>query len=317
MARLTGQSWASHAEPVEFVLNGQYMGLYFVVENVKISGKRLDIYEQPDLNDDEETLPWGWLVEVDNNPDDNYISIAETPGKTLNITAHTPEEMSEGQRRWLTDEMTLLNDLIMNSSSDDWAEHIDANSAAQYFMVREAFVDRDGYAGSMYLHRDTVGNELWKFGPLWDIASTHIEKTAWNIPGGFHYGYHWFDGIMEKTAFKLALVEQWGLFYPQRAELMDFIKRLAEICNPSDDADARRWPIFTHSQTPISYADGYVDLLGKNLDWMNSEINEVKTGIETPEVADAPKEIYDLWGRRLSYPVRGINIIGGRKIYVR
>lgn len=53
--------------------------------------------------------------------------------------------------------------------------------------------------------------------------------------------------------------------------------------------------------------------------WNIEAVNEETTGIEAAEAAseDAPATIYDLQGRRLSEPQKGINIIGGKKVVVK
>lgn len=179
VARMFSDWWVPRVEPVELAINGEYRGRYYLTESIKISKNRLNIFEFPDSCTDPDTIPYGWLVEIDNHPDTlTSFSIEETPGKELTVTYHSPELLSREQRQWIEEEFIKLNAAIYRGD-DSWTEHIDPVSAARYFIIRELFCDPDGYSGSMYLHRDFGPDKRWTFGPMWDIAGTHKDKYAW------------------------------------------------------------------------------------------------------------------------------------------
>lgn len=181
LARQVGLGWASRSQPVEVVLNDEYLGLYNLFESVKIDSNRLDIFEQDDLCEDDELIPYGWLVEIDNYNDECQIVLDEPGRTTMKVTYHTPEELSDKQEQWLIDEFSKINDVINSEDyavREHWADYIDANSMAQYFIVREIVEDYDGFNGSMYMYRDNEGDaSRWKMGPMWDVTF-----NAWNEP---------------------------------------------------------------------------------------------------------------------------------------
>ena len=77
LGKMMGMEWTASTRPVEVVLNGANLGLYLLTETNRISKNRLDIYEQPNWNEDAESIPYGWLVEVDNYPEPNQITVRE------------------------------------------------------------------------------------------------------------------------------------------------------------------------------------------------------------------------------------------------
>ena len=115
VSRLVQPDWVPHMEPVEVVLNGEYRGLYLLVESIKTGPDRLDITVQEEGSDDPETVSSGWLVELDNQDDEFQIRIPghNTQGM-LRVTYKEPEALSDMQLQWLTEEFTHLNDLIEN-----------------------------------------------------------------------------------------------------------------------------------------------------------------------------------------------------------
>ena len=74
LGELMGMAWTPSTKPIEVVLNGDYVGLYLLTETIRIGKNRVNIYEQPDNNEDAATIPGGWLVEVDNYKEQNQIS---------------------------------------------------------------------------------------------------------------------------------------------------------------------------------------------------------------------------------------------------
>ena len=52
IGRRMGMAWNPHMEPVEVVLNYQYIGLYFLTENVRVAKNRVNVIEQNDFETD-------------------------------------------------------------------------------------------------------------------------------------------------------------------------------------------------------------------------------------------------------------------------
>jgi len=331
IGRATGMGWVPHAEPVELVINDVYQGRYFVVENIKISKNRLNIFEQDDLCEDPKLVPYGWLVEIDNNEDVYQIRLPECDGKELWVTHHSPEELSGMQLDWLTEEFTKLNDAIYSDDTSDsgWARLIDAASAARYFIVREIMWDPDGYSGSIYMHRDKGEDALWQFGPIWDVASVHLEKTAWVHESTIRYGTHWFPQLLQTRAFREALVEEWRNFRGNEQRIYDFYDLLAAHVKDSDEPNAERWPGTEASTPAVMCAVFYKDLTATNIAWIDDAVRQIEAelaGIDDEAViTDAPLRIvgntvrlspgatetgltvYDLTGARKA----GIRLRGG------
>lgn len=177
-----GMSYLPSRFPVQLVLNGQFVGLYMLGENVRIDEGRVDIFEQPDNNEDESTLPFGWLVEVDNYSDPCQIKIPHQnyPGRYTRVTYHTPEALSTMQEEWLTDQFNSFAVAAHNVNKLDrrWEEYIDINSLAKYFIVQEILNNFDAYMGSWYLYKD-LDDSRWSVGPLWDMGwSLDRTKTS-------------------------------------------------------------------------------------------------------------------------------------------
>lgn len=272
LARCTGQSWAPYSEPVEVMLNNEYIGRYFMVESVKIDKNRLNIAEQPDLNEDDSILDGGWLVEIDNTTDEAQIVIPETDDMNLRVTYHTPEEVSPKQKQWLIDRFTEMNAAIYSgdASGEAWAKYIDPASVARYFIVREVLGDTDGFNGSFYLHKDLGEGSKWVFGPMWDLSLD--TKYDWIFNDHPSYSQvHWIEPMFYTDIFFENLVEQWGNIKGRMQQVYDYIDRLGELTRYADIANNERWPQY-ESANSIERADHSKRVISNNMDWIDDEI---------------------------------------------
>ena len=66
LSRMIGMTYTPDARPLEVVLNGDYIGLYFLTEHIRVDKDRVNIVEQEDEETDNEKITGGWLVEIDN-----------------------------------------------------------------------------------------------------------------------------------------------------------------------------------------------------------------------------------------------------------
>lgn len=106
---------------VEVVLNGDYIGLYFLTETIRIDENRVNIYEQQDLETNPALFTGGWLVEVDNYLDEDQITIPECSSWNLTLRYHSPEDLSNAQLQWLTNEFKAINAAIYSpKTSTTW-----------------------------------------------------------------------------------------------------------------------------------------------------------------------------------------------------
>jgi hypothetical protein len=317
LGEMIGFDWTPHMIPVELVLNGSYEGLYFFVESVKIDKNRVNIYEQADLCEDPDLIPYGWLVEIDNYADDYQIIIQETETQRMRITHKTPEELSDAQTEWLINEFTHINDLIYQSdkTNTEWCNYIDLESFVKYFIVSEIINNTDAYNGSFYLHKDKGENAKWTAGPLWDLlAENKTNYILWE-----HQTYqqvHWMGELAKYKVFTDEFERQWNDFYPNGlAPIYDYIDEISEICSAANTSNYNRWPAISSNSTAQAKGDRIKRLVRANAEWIDQHLNELNdygttTSIkslfsnqESSYLANGHLHVYD------SQSVREISII--------
>lgn len=246
LSRLIGLPWTPADAPVEVVLNGDYIGLYFLTELVRVDKDRVNIVEQPDNATDPETITGGWLVEIDNYDTDPHIELWEKDSEHSRIifTYKTPEVLSPEQEAYLTEQMTLINDAVYNPDLEDntWEDYVDTDQLARYYLVQEVLDDYESFHGSCYLYKEQ-GNDKWHFGPVWDFGNAlSCTKYAY-IYEGRTWHNTWIGPMCDHPHFMEIVKNVWSEFYNGNfSTIYDYIDEYAARIAAAAVSDAQRWP---------------------------------------------------------------------------
>jgi len=259
LSRRIGLSYTPEQRPVEIVLNGQYIGLYFLTEQIRVDKDRVNIEEQEGAGSSSDDLDGAWLLEIDNVKEDNTIYIKERNGAHLWydwlwVTPHYPEDMSNQQRQYITQFLTTLNDAIYNpmKMSTEWENYIDIDSLACFYIVAEVIDNIECFWGSCFMHKHRGSNSKLIFGPVWDCGSSFM-RDAYDSVTDYnyfiyqqpcHFHNHWIEEIAKFPHFQLRVMNQWRKFYKSGFNGLDidwFIDDHVNSIRWAWASDAKRW----------------------------------------------------------------------------
>jgi CotH kinase protein len=161
VASWLGLPYTNHTRYVEVTLNGDYIGLYQLTEEIEQGGNRVDI---DDLD--------GWLLclDADDGPEyspddgDNFWSIVfENP-----ICVKHPEEPTADQLSAIRYDFAKLERAINSYNYDSVADLMDIPSFIDYLIIQELVNNVEIAAPrSTYIHKDKEGKYV--MGPVWDF----------------------------------------------------------------------------------------------------------------------------------------------------
>lgn len=276
LGRLMGMAWTPGFRPVEVVLNGDYIGLYFLTETIRIDENRVNIHKQRNQETNPDKIGGGWLVEVDNYRDDCQITIPENSQWNLTLRYHSPDELSGAQSRWLTDEFKAINAAIYSpdKTSDAWEELIDVESMARFFILQEVMDNPDGFHGSFYLHKDMGDDAKWVAGPVWDLVCYNREKTDYTFRMKVHYGFtpHWIGEMIRYESFCKAVERIWREVYPERLSgIYGYIDDTVIPLGKAWENDCERWSE-DPAQTAGVRAERIKAALRRNMEWFDRHL---------------------------------------------
>ena len=273
LSKLIGMTYTPDAKPLELVLNGDYIGLYFLTEHIRVDKDRVNIVEQEDEEIDSEKITGGWLVEIDNYDTDPHITIKEGGKTTMWITYKTPEVLSYLQEQYLTQQMKLIDNLVYgDKNSNELWNHLDMDALAKFYIVQELTDNYESFHGSCYLHKDVGTNAKWNFGPVWDFGSSFNRDKSQYMYQGDVWHNHWIPEICKFPAFMNRVKEIWNEFYNGKYNnIYTFIDTHESLIKQAVVKDKERWPQYHGSQTLSTYIDRTTDVLRKNAKWLNEQ----------------------------------------------
>lgn len=247
LGRRIGLPWTPWQQPVEVVINGDYRGLYFLTESIRIEKGRVNITELDDNVETPELISGGYLVELDNYDEDNQIRMDEKSCVSghnidkLRITWDTPEEYSAIQKQFVTDQFSAMNNAIGSNSDDVW-KYMDLDDAARYYIVKEIISDVEAYHGSTYLFRDHGEGQKWHFSPLWDCGNGFNGSTGQFFYNNDPYGNTWIPSMRNNQTFNNKVVETWKWFMQKKFPgLYDDIDNYVAHISEAAKSDRARW----------------------------------------------------------------------------
>lgn len=249
LGKRIGLPWTPWQQPVEVVINGDYRGLYFLTEAIRVEKDRINITELDDNVSDPNLVSGGYVVELDNYDEENQIRMTESIASgayhkgsdPLRVTFDTPEVYSDIQKRFITDQFTAMNMNIGMNSNDTWS-YIDLDDAARYYLVEEIISHVEAYHGSTYLFRDRGAGQKWHFSPLWDCGQAFNGSTGHSFIYDAPYGSTWIPSFLVNGKFNEKVRETWLWFMTNKyAGLEDDINAYATHIAAAAKADHKRW----------------------------------------------------------------------------
>lgn len=292
LSRRIGMAYTPAQEPVEVVLNGQYIGLYFLTEKIRVDKHRVNIEEQDDGETDAECITGGWLLEFDNNPTPGeYVSIVEKPGSTIwqdwiTVTYHSPEKLSHEQKTYLKRFMQNANNAIYSTDklSTEWERYIDIDTLAMYYIVGEIMDDLEYFAGSCYMYKHRGDSTKLVFGPVWDFGNAFqrysiygdddFNKFIFGQPTSFRS--HWIEEIMAFPHFRQVVRDHWRAFYGAGFNGLDidlYCDEFVEKIRAAYQSDGYRWTLYD-----INYQENkFKTFIHRKINWLQSQWGNIES----------------------------------------
>lgn len=310
VSQLMGLVYTPDRRAVELVLNGDYKGLYFLTETVRIDKDRVPIVKQDDAATDASIITGGWLLEIDNADAAEQVTITEGNGSRARFTYKDPEELSSQQETYLMNQLNSMDDAIYatDKNSTKWQEYIDIDTLARYYIVQEVMDNFKAFNGSTYLYKDRGATSNWNFGPVWDFNDAFMrEGQQFIYQNSPKMPQIWIAEIAKFPAFQAKVRELWPDFYKNKYPTISaYIDNFINSIKSATASDVQRWPEYG-TNNPNSDAATWKALLDARVKWLNEQWTG--SGVEDIEIdTNTPTEYYNLQGVKIANPQNGIFI---------
>jgi len=273
-----GMKWTPKQAPVEVVLNGDYIGLYMLTEQIRIDKKRVNIMEQADNCTNSDSITGGWLVEIDNYQEPYHVTIYEPSnqwqnGQTIWITPKTPEILSTPQTNYLLAQMNGINTALYEQTEENLVNILDMDEAARFYLVQELMSDCESYHGSCYLYKNANANQKWYFGPVWDFGNSFRDENKY-IYDKPYFSQNWIGQLAGKNAFIASRDSLWKHWkYYDYSHIQHLVDSFATLIQDAATADALRWPQYNHADV-TSGKNSFMDMFDRHVTWLTTQWGE-------------------------------------------
>lgn len=314
LGRLLNMAWTPVAKPVEVMLNGEYIGLYFLTETIRVDKDRVNIVEQEDMITDSEGITGGWLVEIDNYRDDPHVVIKEGDSRHTDMvfTYKTPEQLSNEQKQFLVAEMECINQLVYgDKKSDELWQYLDIDALARFYIVQEVMDNYESFHGSCYLYREKGEGEKWHFGPVWDFGSSFNRDKQQLLFEGDVWHNHWIPEICKFPAFAQYVKTLWNPFYAGAfGNIYAYVEQQQALIASAVQADYQRWPQYGNKDF-ANRVKKVQERLQKNSAWLNTKWNTNAGNQPNEENKDLALTAMCVWvnGQPVEYLVSQVDSI--------
>lgn len=304
----------------EVVLNGQYQGIYVLIEKIKRDNNRVDINK---LNPDEisgDNLTGGYIIKIDKETgsgNGGWTSQFPPPNRngtqTIFFQYDYPKatDITSQQKNYIKDFMAAfegsLNSTTFNDPVTGYTKFIDVNSFIDFYIANEVSKNVDGYRLSTYLHKqkDSDGGKLM-MGPIWDfnLGFGNADYCTKGNPEGWVTNFNtlcngdfwlipfWWNRLNQDAGYRSKMAARWAELRAdkfQTSKILSYIDSVSTVLNAeSQQRNFGRWPVLGTYVWPNYYVgSSFQDEVNwlktwvtNRLNWMDNNMPKVITGTE-------------------------------------
>ncbi|MBN1482263.1 CotH kinase family protein [candidate division KSB1 bacterium] len=299
--------WAPRTRHVELVLNGQYQGIYMLVEKIKPDKNRLDIVRMDSSDIAGEALTGGYIWVVQQSDFDDVVFLnSRREGNARVLKYPKPDEVTPEQiayiRQYEESFRNVMKSADYNNPVNGYPAYIDVSTFIDEIIIQETTANSDAYGWSSYFYKDRNGK--MSAGPAWDFDqslsnSTYndgqlydkfvIEKTIdWARPS--YWDKLWADDEFFNQVAKTWVEYRQGLI--QADKIIAYIDSVANYLSEAQARNFEKWPYllgqFVWRETPgfeerdtfQKEVDYLKDFLIKRLDWLDAQFNKYLSAVQ-------------------------------------
>ena len=269
VSELCELEWQPAYQPVNLIINGDWLGTYHLTESVKRSPSRVNISTN------------GFLIENDAywwNEDGAYF---QTPKQNshMGYTFCYPSAdiISESQ---LGAMYNFISDFerALYEDEGNYGNYIDIDSFSRWLLLHDILGTWDAGGSNMFLYKESMDPDnpfasKLKIGPAWDFSTAFLQANDWASIHGTSVLYY--STLMTKNDFKGIYKQNWYDLSDSLTDTMqkfthDYLASHGPALQESWDLDTERWNYVPEDVWQVSQSVN--KWFVSRTDWLNSAI---------------------------------------------
>ena len=307
--------WAANCRYVELTLNGEYKGIYVLMEKIKRKSGRVNISSMSSTDNTGDAVTGGYIFSIDKEADGWYSYYAAGQGAAVQYTYVYPKitNITTEQKAYIKGYVDSFENALYSSNNQDpqtgWRKFADQNSFIDYFIINEVSRNVDGYRLSSFFYKDRYSkNGKIIAGPVWDydLAFRNADYCNGSNVDGWGYQFNnvcpsdywqvpfWWSQLMADSSFKGSLRCRWKTLRTSTLSLDHLNHLIDSVVTLTAEARQRhfqQWPILGQYiwPNPSPIAPDYQgeintlkNWLASRLDWIDKNLPNTGACLDYP-----------------------------------
>lgn len=280
LSRQLNMPYTPSQVPVELVLNGDYVGLYFLCEKIRVESGRVDIMEQADNETIPDNVTGGWLLELtdDGNKVIEQHQNNDPANSVFCFVTQSPEVLSQVQRNYIHDLIYRADSCVYVPDKNDqgWEQILDISTLARFYVIHEVMENVEAFSGSLFMYKDLGWNEKLKFGPVWDFDNSFFQESTTSDHFIFdyetQYNFLWIKEVLKFPRFQQEVRAVWHEFCANRVlnKIIDYAWQWRNLVADAERQDRLRWFAYASSHAPDKPQE-FLNVISKKAAWLNTQ----------------------------------------------
>ena len=263
----------------ELVVNGEYRGVYILMEKIKRDNDRVDIAKLDSNDVAGDSLTGGYIIKFDKYTGtggaDWLSDFPNIGGGTRYIQYHYPEatSMQPQQKNYIENYVDSFEYALAGPNFTDsligYSRYIDVQSFIDLYIINELSRNIDGYRLSTYMFKDRENNGgKLTMGPFWDYNLAYGNAdyceggltAGWEVDGdGGACGWNnpfWFERLLDDTTYQNSLKCRWEFLRGNclhEDSIFNFIDSVAYYLDSAQQRNFTKWDILGSYVWPNFY----------------------------------------------------------------
>ena len=290
--------WSSRSRFCELVINGEYRGIYILIEKIKRDDNRLDIKKLEEDDTTSTKITGGYIYEVTGFDNDF--------GENRKLHYPDLDDITEQQLEYIKgyddDFRYAMVYAVYEHAVYGFSNWIDVDSFIDEMIIQEFMKNSDAYGWSSYFHKNR--GEKLKAGPVWDFDqssgnSSHLDGgniTGWIVGQSDSQPEFW-SGLFNNKRFKDEMIIRWNELREDKFKdenIIAFIDSCADYLEEAQERNFELWPTlgvflwretegYQDRDTYQKEVDYLKDYMVERAAWMDGQLQLESTSAEPAE----------------------------------
>lgn len=265
-----GMAWNPSGQFVELVYNGVHVGTYYLCEQIKIDGNRLDINDPYDPEDgySGNAADYGYLLESDDGYDETW---------KFTTACYVPflfkDDGNDDMLSYASNFVRGIEDNLYKNTTAGYNaafEKMDLTSFVDFWLIQELMMNSEtGHPKSCYSY---INNGKMYAGPIWDFDWNTLPTSTSYSENGYSYTESMLEDAVKSSGFS--------------SSYQCFHKSSGYPSEPLNESDANYlwYPMLVKSaEFKALAAERWNTVKGAIQNYVNNEIPKIQAQIATSE----------------------------------